>query len=138
MTEESLIAMQWIEVMPPVKPEPVSMWIWILAVVLLLGITVIIWRLSRWRPRQCALRQLRQCEKQLRDTSIQPKQVAGQMYRALQTVMRRIPTLQSQRLDPAWQDYYLRLAKCVFHARQPDRVEVQLLLQETRDRLQRK
>ncbi len=135
MAKEKLIAMQWVEVMPPVTPEPVSVWVWILAGVLLLGITAILWRLWRRRPRQCALRQLRQCEKQLRDTATQPKLVACQMYRAVQTVMRRIPTLQSQRFDPAWPDYYRRLAQCVFHARQPDRAEVQLLLQETRDRL---
>lgn len=137
MAEQMLIDMQWVEVMPPVTPEPVSVWIWIISAVLLLAITAITWWFWQRQPRQRALRQLRDCEKQLHDTTAQPKKVASQMYRALQTAMSQMPTRQVQQLDPAWPDYYRRLAQCVFHAQQPDSAEVQLLLHETRNWVRR-
>lgn len=132
MADERLIDTQWVDVLPPVPPEPLPVWIWLSIILLCLGIALLAWLHWQRRPRQQALRQLRRCERQLQRNQIKTKPIAAQVYRAVQLGVRRLPSARMHAHDADWQNYYRRLAQCAFHAHEPDAQELRDILRETR------
>lgn len=137
MPEQRLIDSQWVDILPPSPPEPVSLWVWLGMALVLIAMAALAWWYWRRQPRQRALRQLRNCERQLKHALLPPKPIAAAMYRAVQQAVATVPTAQLHARDAKWQDYYLRLAHCVFHAREPSVTELDTLLGEARAWLRR-
>jgi len=132
MPEQRLIDSQWVDILPPPPPEPVALWVWAMVLLVCACGAAIAWWIWQRQPRRRALRQLRSCERQLNHAMAPPKQVAAALYRAVQQAVATIPTAQLHARDAQWQDYYRRLAQCVFHAREPDVAQLREVLHETR------
>ena len=137
MPEQRLIDSQWVDILPPSPPAPVPLWVWFGMALVLIAIAALAWWYWRRQPRQRALRQLRRCERQLRHALLPPKPIAAALYRAVQQAVAMVPTAQLHARDAQWQDYYRRLAQCVFHAREPSAADIQTLLSESRAWLRR-
>lgn len=137
MAEERLIDTQWVDIVPPVAPEPVSLWIWLGVILLCVSVTSIVWWYWQHQPRQRALRQLRVCEKQLHHAGSTTRPIAARIYHAVQLGVQAPPTRTLYARDAQWQEYHLRLAQCVFHAREPDADLLREVLHESRAWLRR-
>lgn len=132
--QTTLLSQQWQDILSPLPPAPVSQWL-VFAGLCLLGLVVIVvYVLWQQRPRQRALRELRQCARQLQQAQYDAKQLLTSMHRLL---------LQGLELNPAtvlsrhhkrevfWELYYRQLQQYTFRAAAPSRDELARLLRQT-------
>ena len=135
MSEQSTHLNQaWQELLPPVPPEPVSLWLVYGSGFLLLLVIIVVYVLWRQRPRQRALRQLQRCAKQLQQTQPDLKQIMRMVYSTVLNGLGLNPTTalsESHQQDPFWALFYLRLQQSVFGATTPSRDEVASLLNQS-------
>ena len=132
MADARLADTQWVEILPPAAPAPVSLWVWLAVAVGCALLLALAWRYWQRRPRQRALRQLRWCEKQLQRRDAAHRDIALQIYQAVQLAWQAPPTLHLHASDVHWQDYYRRLMQSVFAAQPADAAQLREVLRETR------
>lgn len=131
----SVLSQHWTDILPPLPPAPLSMWIVLSSVVLLLLAVLVVFILWQQRPRQRALRVLRRCRRQLQDRQTDARQIAYTLHRALLQGLGLSPArvLKSPQLtDAHWQDFYRQLQHCVFQAAPPSADEVAQLIRQGR------
>lgn len=137
MADTRLADTQWVDILPPVAPAAVSLWIWVAVAVGCVLVLALVWQYWQRRPRQRALCQVRWCEKQLQRHDAVHRDIALRIYQAVQLTWQAPPTLRLHAGDVHWQDYYRRLTQSVFAAQPPDAAQLREVVRETRRWLRR-
>ena len=130
----TLLSQHWTDILPPLAPEPVSLWVALSSVLLAILVVIVVFILWQQRPRQRALRVLRRCRKQLVSRQADSRRIAYVLHRALLQGLGLNPASglnTTQLTDPHWQDFYRQLQHCVFQAASPSTDELATLIQQS-------
>lgn len=134
MSEQTtLLSQQWHEILPPLPPEPVSLWVILSSLLLVLLAVVVVYILWQQRPRQRARRELRRCTRQLQHSASNSKEIAMRMHRALLQGLSLNPASalsEQHRRDIFWELFYRQLQECVFQPVAPSPDELARLLRQ--------
>ena len=131
----SILSQTWTDILPLAAPVPMSLWLVLSGVVLLVLVVIVVFILWQQRPRQRALRALSRCNRQLQAVSADSRRIAHTLHRALLQGLNLNPaTLKNnpRASDRQWQTFYRRLQQCVFQATPPAADELIELIQQGR------
>lgn len=129
----AILSQRWTDILPPNPPAPIEWWLLFSAVALLCLVVLAVAILWQTRPRQRALRVLRQCQRQLQAHSADTRVIAHRIYQAvLQGLAIHPAKVSPAGHDQRWRDFLQRLQVCVFASHTPAREDVADLIRQGR------
>lgn len=134
----SILSQRWTDILPPAAPPPIALWLSLSAAALLLLTVLVVWLLWQQRPRRRGLRILRACRRQLRSLSVDRREQALLIHRAMLQGLAVSPAhlAATAARDHHWHAFYQQLQASAFAAQTPGRDELTELVQQARYWLQ--
>ncbi len=125
---------QWVDIVQPLPPDPVSIFVWLALLAFLIISFSLIYYIWNKQPRQRALTEIRRCRHANQQGLDTTRSIARRLFHALQLANGNNNfrhAFHTEQAGKNWNDYYPLLLRCVFHSKNPDDETIAYLITET-------